>query len=123
MRQPIRSLNDILFNLFANEKYADPQENKNVWAINEGISRLNMRRYEWQTVKAQKEHECIRGHKIKVSDIYCKNSAGGGWGNDWKFCLSCAAMILYFLDVEKMPPYTSTHWNYAENESVLIEEK
>ena len=123
MKQSIRSLNEIWFDMFANETYANLQEDKNVWAIGEGIHRLNQQRYEWQMVKAQKEHECIRGHKINAWDYYCKRNVGAGWGSDWKFCLGCAAMLFYFLKVEEMPPYGSTHWNYEEKKPVRVNEK
>jgi hypothetical protein len=111
-----RTLNECLFDAFANEDWCNPQEVRYLWAINEGVLRLNP--LLWSAPQARKEHECVRGHTIKTGDTYYKHLIGGGWGNDWKFCAGCMAMILYFMHVDKLPPEVYTHWDTTKQEPV-----
>ncbi|MBI5841249.1 MAG: hypothetical protein HZB19_14215 [Chloroflexi bacterium] len=122
MKQPVRSLNEVLFDMFANETMLKPQENKNLWAIYEGIQRLDPIGLTWTTVTARKKHECIRGHEIKEGDVYCKHNVGG-WGSDWKFCVGCMAMLLYFWKVDELPLSMFTHWNYEEGRPVRVKDE
>lgn len=102
------TLKECLFDVFANEKWCNPQDERYQWAVQEGIRRLNP--FKWSSPQARKEHECIRGHAIKTGDTYYKRIIAG-WGRDWKFCTSCMAMVLYFMDVDKLPPEMFTHWD------------
>ena len=74
-------------------------------------------------VDARKKHKCIRGCRINEGDTYFVYEIGAGWGNDWKFCAGCMAMILYFKDVDKLPPSPYTHWNVEKQEPVRVKEK
>lgn len=121
-KNPQKTLKSCLFNMFANEDYTDAQKEENLWALYEGIHRLNHQQYDWQDVRANKDHECIRGHPIKVRDVYFKRLISGGWGSDWKFCAGCMAMILYFKEVDQLPPDMFTHWDWQEKEPVNITE-
>lgn len=53
MKQPIHSLREVLFNMFANESMLKPQDDKNIWAIYESISRLDPIGLMWTTVKVR----------------------------------------------------------------------
>ena len=121
MKQSIRAIDEILFDMFANESMLKIQEYKYLWVIYEGIRRLDPNGFTWKTVTARKEHECIRGHIIKAGDIYCQHAVAG-WGSDWKFCLGCMAMVLYFGKVNEMPPQMFTHWDYEKKRPVRVDE-
>jgi hypothetical protein len=122
MIRPIRPLDEVLFDMFANETIIEPQESQYLWAIYEGIRRLDPMGFKWKTIKARKEHECIRGHTIKIGNVYCQHIVMG-WGTDWKFCLGCMAMLLYFWNIDELEPSMFTHWDHEKREPVLIEER
>jgi hypothetical protein len=90
-------------------------------AIREGLRRAESRGFRWQEVRARKEHTCMRGHTIQPGEIYFQHAIGLGWGDDWKFCAGCSAMILYFLHVDEMPPLGFTHWDREAKRAVYIE--
>ena len=116
------TLQRCLFDAFANPDYSDPQDKAQMWAIVEGMRRIDPHSYEWRSVTARKDHECIRECHIAKRSTYFKRMIGAGWGSDWKFCASCMAMILYFKEVDKMPPHLYTHWDIASQRPVHIEE-
>jgi hypothetical protein len=110
MKKHLRAMEEILFDLFANEGMRDSQEERNLWAIREGMRRLDPLRYDWRDVSARKEHECIRGHSIQTGQTYFVYNLGG-YGNDLKLCAGCMSMTLYFAKVDKLPPNIFTHWD------------
>lgn len=65
----------------------------------------------------------MRDCTIKAGDTYFIHEIGAGWGNDWKFCASCLAMILYFKDVDRLPPDMYSHWDIQAGEPVLLREE
>jgi hypothetical protein len=93
-----------------------------MWAILEGMQRIDPVSHSWRSVNARKDHKCIRGCHIKDGNIYFKRMIGAGWGDDWKFCAGCMAMILYFMEVDKMPVYSNTHWDVVAKEPVRIKQ-
>jgi hypothetical protein len=99
----------------------DPKyRNSYLWAIQEGIERIQRSEIErndihfWKLTTAAKDHSCVRGCNIKSRFIYVKEESVG-WGNNTKFCLGCAAMILYYLKVYELPAviYTDYKFDYG----------
>lgn len=113
------ALDECLQESFLDPDFTDPQDKSQRWAIVEGIKRLHS--YQWEISSARKEHNCIRGCDIKAGDTYFKRGIGGGWGSAWKFCAGCMAMILHFKEVDKLPVYMYTHWDFETNEPVNLE--
>jgi len=104
----ILDIKECLFDAFANSTFYNAQDERQMWAIREGIERIDRYNVEWRSVTAKKEKECLRNCKISCNDIYFARRISGG-----KFCAGCTAMILYLRDVHKLPPVTATHWNTA----------
>jgi hypothetical protein len=102
------SLEDAHFSLFANPDFVEPQTDRYLWAVHEGMRRLNPFGYVWQDVTAYKKHECIRGHRIKTGDVYFAEGRVG-YGNTVKLCAGCMAMFLYYRDLENLPAQLFTH--------------
>ncbi len=92
-----------------------------MWAILEGMRRIDRSSYIWRSVKARKDHECIRGCRIKNGNTYFKRTIAG-WGNDWKFCAGCMTMLLYFMEVGEMPSCSRTHWDVVAEKPVRIKQ-
>jgi hypothetical protein len=111
------AIDDCLWDAFANSDWFDPQEPHQLWAIREGSHRLP-EPGRWRETRANKEHECIRGCTIKPGHRYFRYSTGIGWGDYLKICAGCMAMILYFLNVHKLPYYWYTHWDRVKHEPV-----
>jgi hypothetical protein len=93
-----------------------------MWAIIEGINRIDLYHRDWRPTKARKEHECVRGCKIRDGNIYFQGEIGVGWDAYLKLCASCMAMILYYKEIYKLPPYIYSHWDIANNKPVLEKE-
>ena len=121
MKRKLKPLSDCLFGAFANWHYDNPQDAQQMWAIIEGINRIDPYHLEWQPTKARKEHECIRGCRIEEGHIYFKREIGAGWGSEWKVCAGCMAMILYYKEVYNLPRYIYSHWNIDNSKPVLEE--
>lgn len=115
------SLEQCLFTAFANSDLDNPQEPRQMWAIQEGVRRAYPGNYSvWRSTHARKDHECVRGCEIKQGDIYFKMALGGGWGNDLNACAGCMAMILYFQGAHEMEPEFYTHWDLRAGAPVRI---
>jgi hypothetical protein len=121
MTHQLISLGDCLFNAFTNKQSNNPQEYSLYWAIYEGMRRIDPYPTQWSSPKAQKEHECVRGCKIKDGEMYFKYQTGYGYGSAIKFCAGCMAMVLYYMDVERMTPYMYTHWDTVEMRPVKVD--
>jgi hypothetical protein len=120
----LRSLRECLFHAFANSNHTNPQDAELMWAIQEGIRRINRHRTEWREVLARKDHECIRGCTIKRGELYFQYELSEvRRSSDSKFCAPCMAMILYFKDVAQMRPAFGTHWDLGEKRPVKLSEK
>ena len=119
-KRKLRSLEDTLFEAFANLPRQYNQEEQQMWAIREGIRRTELS-HEWREVKARKIHECMRGCKIEQGDTYFGMTVDAGWGYDSKICPGCMAMILYFKEVQHLPPKIYSHWDIDSKKPVLIE--
>ncbi len=77
----------------------------------------------WQSTNARKEHECVRGCKIKRGDVYFRMPLGGGWGNELKACAGCIAMILYFQGIHKLTEDVfHTHWSLEKETPVRVDD-
>ncbi len=109
-----------LFDAFANADVCDPQKPRQMWAIIEGMRRIDLTGFTWSDPRADKEHTCVRGRTIKSDQTYFKLATGGGWGSEPKFCAGCMAMILYFKEVDKLPPDTNAYWDSQANQPVSI---
>lgn len=120
MRRKLESINECLFSAFANPFYSDPQNRQQMWALLEALHRAASRTNGWRPVEARKDHKCMRDCKIKKGDVYFLQEVGVGWTDNWKFCASCLAMILYFKDVDKLPPVMYSHWDIEAKRPVLI---
>jgi|GEM_PF-2011446 len=107
-----------LFNAFCGDH--DAQAPEQLWAIYEGFERIHP--VGWEKHCARKEHQCMRGCAIKPRDIYFSNSTGGAWGSEWKFCAGCAAMLLYFREVDRLPHVYDTHWDREAKRPVCVTE-
>lgn len=114
------SLESLLFDAFADSRYCNPQADKHMWAIQEGLRRLG---YGWQPKKAQKQHSCIRECKIEPGHTYFTISMGQVWGGELNICASCMAMILYFKEVYNLPVYAFSHWDATSGKPVNLEDK
>ncbi len=117
-----RDLRDCLFDAFANSDCCDPQDQQQMWAIQEGLNRhqeFSPAMRDCQETKARKKHRCERGCAIKEGDAYFRYITGPAWGDHLSICAGCMAMILYFAEVDKLPPYMSTHWDFATQQPIL----
>lgn len=109
-------LSECLFDVFANPDYTDPQQEKYMWAIREGVNRIALYPgYPYNETRARKDHDCQMGHKISNNDIYFQY-LDHGWGSGIKFCARCIALILYVSEVHNKPPYMFTKWD-TENQT------
>lgn len=123
MRDRYKSLEDCLFDAFANSDWDNPQEESQLWAIREAASRGGYTELgRFQDTTARKKHECVRGCKIKSNDTYFKMQIGAAWDANIKYCAGCVAMIMYFREVWKLPRYIYTHWDEVEKRPVRREE-
>jgi hypothetical protein len=122
VKDSLIDISECLFHAFANPDYSDPQDEQQMWAIREGVKRIDRYSREWHKVRARKEHECERGCKIRKRDTYFSFSTGPGWGTELKFCAGCTAMILYFREVEKLPPYVYSHWDRETKKPVRVKD-
>jgi hypothetical protein len=123
MNRTLDSLRECLFSAFANPGYYDPQAPHQLWAIREGLRRIDPHGYGWREVQARKEHDCMRGHTIRPGEVYFHHLVGGGWGSEWKFCAGCVAMILHFREADKLPTQWFTHWDRQAERPVTISEE
>ncbi|CAG1020754.1 hypothetical protein MTYM_00500 [Methylococcales bacterium] len=57
----LKSLRACLFEGFVDAGVRDPQDPDLIWAMHEGIARLNDYRREWRSIKVRTDHMCIRG--------------------------------------------------------------
>jgi hypothetical protein len=57
-------LSDCSWNAFANSEDYPPQAPEQLWAIREGLARIDPMRIEWHEVKANKDHVCTWGCAI-----------------------------------------------------------
>jgi hypothetical protein len=117
-----RAIRECLFYAFA-DYYHDSQDQEQMWAIREGMDRLQesspaMRN--WRETQARKDHGCERGCPIKKGDTYFRYILGPGWGHHLNICAGCMAMILYFAEVDKLPPHISTHWDFADQRPIRL---
>jgi len=122
MKRALNSFRECLFDAFANIGYSDPQALRQLWAIREGLRRVDPGGYHWREVQARKEHDCMRGHEIHRGETYFQYQIGAGWGNDWKFCAGCMAMILYFQQVDQLGAVWFTHWDRETEGPVRVTE-
>ena len=88
--------------------------------MHEGLRRVDPLRVDWHEVKANKDHTCVRGCAIQRNDVYFKLQNGAGWGSELKVCAGCLAMILFFKQVEDLPPGMKTHWDVVEQRAVFL---
>ena len=115
-----RSLSDSLWGAFANPDFNPPQAPEQIWAMREGLRRIDPWRIDWREVKANKDHACTRGCAIKRNEVYYQLQSGGGWGSELKVCAGCLAMILFFKQVAVLPLSMKTHWDVVEQCAVRL---
>jgi hypothetical protein len=116
------ALEAALFECFTSYQSRWPQPWHHLWAIHESIARLDGFPKTWRTQKARKAHACVRGCSIEDGRLYVLEAVGPGWGDDLKFCIQCAAMIFYYMQVYRLAPYMGTHWDSETEESVMVKE-
>jgi hypothetical protein len=116
------TLSQCLLDAFANSAYYPPQDRRQMWAIREGLGRIDPWENKWRAVSARKQHQCERGCSIENGHAYFQQAFGGGWGSELKLCAGCMAMILYYLEVDKLPRRRFTHWDPQAKEPVSSEE-
>jgi hypothetical protein len=119
------SLEDCLIDAFANRNFFNPQEDRYMWAIHEGLRRLNLWTPPWRRVQARKIHKCVRNCTISDGDIYFMESGMdlSSYQDVAKYCAGCMAMILYFKEVGNLPPNLYTHWDDEKKAAVKIEKE
>lgn len=118
----LTTLSECLLDAFANSDYYPSQDRRQMWAIHEGLGRIDPWRNQWKAVSARKQHQCERGCLIENGNTYFQRAHGVGWGSELKLCAGCIAMILYFLEVDKLPRFRFTHWDPQTKEPVHSEE-
>ena len=103
----------------------NPQDNRFMWAIWEGLERLNVFTPPWRSVSAYKDHKCVRNCPIAEGDSYFIKNDGlpVGYPGLPKFCAGCMAMILYFKKVYDLPAIRYTHWDMEKKAPVKIDEE
>ncbi len=47
-----------------------PQDDRQRWAIEEGLRRIDPLQAQWRGVEARKDHTCVRGCAIKDGNVY-----------------------------------------------------
>lgn len=102
-----------------------PQAERQMWAIQEGLRRteaLPNSEHRWQSVKARKKHECIRGCKINRGDIYFREDYIAAYSTGPVLCAGCMALVLYYQQVYNIPVVFRSHWDLEQQEPVLIEQ-
>jgi hypothetical protein len=115
-------LKNILLDTFYVQVDFPPQEERQMWAIREGIRRVNPSYYyDFGQRQARKDHQCIRGCEIKNGDTYFYYKHQPGYDQIIKLCPRCMTMILYFLKVDRMKPEMYTHWDEVKHEPVDLE--
>lgn len=112
------SISESLFNAFANAEYYSPQADSQLWAIIEGIRRVDPNLSIWQPGIAYKDEKCVTGCKIKKDETYFLYQVDYSRRNKIKFCAQCTAMILYFLKVEYLHYHKYTHWDTSSNRPI-----
>lgn len=116
----LMTLRSCLHEAFLNS-WVSPQDDRQRWAIEEGLRWIDPLQVQWRSVDARKAHTCVRGCAIKDGEVYFQKRHGyGGWGSDLKFCAACTAMILYCRDVDRLPPTYFTHWDTAQQKPVNV---
>lgn len=111
------SAEDCLFDAFANEDMCNPQDYKQFWAIYECFRRSDSLQREFNSRKARKEHECIRGCKIKPGHEYF---ARAEFYASVKIFAGCMAMILYYGGYCSRKPTFYDHWDIEKKIPVLL---
>jgi hypothetical protein len=107
-----------LFQCFVNEEYSDPQARQFLWAIYEGIRRVDPMGNRFSGHTARKKHKCTRGCVIREGDEYFHAHNGIAWGSEIKLCARCMSMILYYADVQSLKPFMYTHWDNDKQQPV-----
>ena len=119
----LETLDDCLFNAFANSNLFNPQDKSLMWAIIEGLNRLETMQGNWRWLKARKDHKCNRGCTIEDGDIYFRTTYASDWDANPQVCAGCMAMILYYKEVHRLPPVRYTHWDYEKEQAVKVEQE
>ena len=110
------TLDDCLWHIFQDRR-VDTRDPQILWATTEGVRRIDRDHVAWKPTHANKQHECTRACEIRPGDLYFRYGRGPDWGNHLKVCVGCVAMLLYFLRVAELPPYSNTHWDLEQGES------
>jgi len=76
MKRALNSLRECLFAAFADFGYSDPQAPRQLWAIREGLRRIDPDRYWWQEVRARKEHDCMQATRSTVGRPISSTGSG-----------------------------------------------
>jgi hypothetical protein len=79
MLKPV-TLSQCLLDAFANSDYYPSQDRRQMWAIREGLGRVDPWRDKWRAVSARKQHQCERGCPIENGHTYFQRAHGAGWG-------------------------------------------
>ena len=108
-KNPKQSMKETLSDAFARSDIWNPQEYIFFWAIEEGLDRVPKLRDAYHLRQASKAYKCVRNCVINPGDEYfaAKNNKQAGK----KLCVSCMAMILYFLEVWDRPTYLHDYWD------------
>ena len=120
MANKYRTIEDCLFDAFANPSFRDPQEHKQFWAIREASLRYGGHGDIFKETKAQKEHQCVRNCIIQRGDKYFRYLDSF---NTTKLCASCMAMIFYFSRAWVHSTYMYDHWDVEKQAAVWLNEK
>ena len=112
----------MLYNIFANPDFTDPQKYEQLWAVEEITRRVNLLHTDlWKMPKANKKHECTRGCEIKPEEHYLRYD--DSFGSGLKFCVPCASMIFYFAKYHELPVFMHDHWDIDTQRPVCLNER
>jgi len=111
-------MKETLADAFAKSDIWNAQEYIFFWAIEEGFNRVPDLRNTYNISQATKDYKCVRNCAINDGDQYflAKNKQAGK-----KLCVSCMAMILYFLKVWDLPIHLYDYWDDEKLEPHLDE--
>lgn len=102
----------------------DPQKDRQMWAIQEGVRRMQHQptcEHRWKAVSARKEHECLRGCKIRGGDIYFREDYVSSYASGPAVCAGCMAMILFYQQAYNLPVVFRSHWDIEQRDAVWLE--
>ena len=86
----------LLLDSFANTDIRRHQRPEIIHASEWALEKFPALHKKMGPTEARKKQECSKGFVIEAGETYYRYVVLGA-GNPWKFCISCTALILFFL--------------------------